>query len=165
MIKIATPLLILAIMLSGFTPLKAQKANKKDAQFKEMKALIESGRYEFVVRSVQPTGARTINTTTLYTLEVRDSIYKAYLPYFGRVYQPQYGGNGGIEFEARPENLEKSLNEKKRMVNVKFQIKGENEKYDLYLSVGSSGYASLSVNSQNRQPISYNGIINPLKEQ
>lgn len=163
--KSTAALLILTIILSGFTPLYAQKANKKDEGFKEMKALIESGLYEFKVQSTQPTGARTINTTSNYTLEARDSIYKAYLPYFGRVYQAQYGGSGGIEFEAVPENLEISLNEKRRMVNVKFQIKGENEKYDLYLSVGSSGYASLSINSQSRQSISYNGTINPLKEE
>lgn len=162
--RIATSLLTLAIIVSGFTPVAAQKANKKDEQYKEIKALIESGSYEFTVQSVQPTGGKTIHSTSNYTMEANDSIFKAYLPYFGRAYQPSYGGNGGIEFEGSPENLEISLNEKKRMVNVQFKIQGDGDKYELFLSAGSSGYASLSINSQKRQPISYNGTIGPLKE-
>lgn len=162
--KLAT-LLILAIACAAFTPLQAQKANKKDEQFKEMKALIESGRYEFRVQSVQPTGARTVNPSSIYTMVAKDSTFKAHLPYFGRVFQPTIGGSGGIVFDGTPENLEISLNEKKRMVNVKFRIQGDQEKYDLYLSVGSSGYGSLNASSQNRQAITYSGIISPLKEE
>ena len=163
--KITSTLLILAFLAAGYTPASAQKANKKDEQFKEMTTLIESGRYEFSVQSVQPSGAKTIHTTSSYTLVSEDSIFKAYLPYFGRVYQTNYGGNGGIEFEGQPENLKITLNEKKRMVKVQFQIRGNGEKYELFLSAGSTGYGTLSINSQNRQPISYSGTIGPLKEE
>ncbi len=152
----------MAILVSGFIPAGAQKNKKKDEQFKEMTALIESGLYLFTVQSVQPSGARTIYSKSAYTLEARDSIFKAYLPYFGRAYSPSYGGDGGIEFEAPPENLQISLNEKKRMVNVQFEIKGEIDQYELFLSVGYAGFASLSINSQNRQPISYSGQLGPL---
>jgi len=64
-----------------------------------------------------------------------------------------------------PKHLNITLNEKKRMVNVKFEIRGQNDKYDLYLSAGSSGYGSLGINSQNRQPISYSGTVSPVKEE
>lgn len=157
--------LMMAILLAGYAPATAQKENKKDEQFKEMTALVEGGRYIFTVRSVQPTGGRSISTTSAYTLEARDSTFKAYLPYFGRSYQSSYGGDGGIEFDARAENLKLSLNEKKRMVSVQFDVRGERDRYSLFLSVGSSGYASLSINSQNRQPISYQGLVSPLKEE
>lgn len=157
-------LLIMAILVTGISPAGAQKSKEKDKQFKEMTALIESGFYLFSVQSVQPSGARTIHTSSSYILEARDTIFRAYLPYFGRAYSPSYGGDGGIDFEAPPENLQISLNEKKRMVNVEFEIKGESDKYELFLSVGSSGYASLGINSQNRQPISYSGLVGPLRE-
>lgn len=155
----------MAILVTGFSPAGAQKSKEKDEQFKEMTALIESGFYLFNVQSVQPSGARTIHTKTSYILEARDTIFRAYLPYFGRVYSPSYGGDGGIEFEAPPENLQISLNEKKRMVNVEFEIKGESDKYELFLSVGSSGYGNLSIICQNRQPISYSGLLVPLTEE
>ena len=158
-------MLILAILLSGYSPVSAQKKEKKDEEFKEMTSLIESGRYLFTVKSVQPTGSRTIHTTSLYTLEANDSTYKAYLPYFGRAYQASYGGEGGIDFDASPENLKLTLNEKKRMINIEFEIRAQNDKYSCFLSVGSSGYGTLSINSQNRQPISYSGTVGPLKEE
>lgn len=162
--KIAT-LLVMAIFCTVFSPLLAQKTKKKDEQFKEIKALIESGRYEFRVQTVLPMGARTVNPSSTYTMEANDSTFTAYLPYFGRVYQPTFGGSGGINFNGAPENFELSLNEKKRMVHVKFRIQGEEqEKYDVSLSVGSSGFASMTINSQKRQTISYNGIVNPLEE-
>ncbi len=164
MYKLKAPMLILAIFVSGYSPVSAQKKDKKDEQFKEMTSLIESGRYLFTVQSVQPTGSRTIRTTSLYTLEANDSTYKAYLPYFGRAYQASYGGDGGIEFDASPENLKLSLKEKKRMIKVEFDVQAKNDKYSCFLSVGSSGYGTLSINSQNRQPISYSGIVGPLKE-
>jgi len=44
------------------------------------------------------------------------------------------------------------------------QVRGKNDKYDLFLSAGSAGYASLSINSQNRQSVSYSGVIGPVKE-
>ncbi|MFO7670951.1 MAG: DUF4251 domain-containing protein [Bacteroidales bacterium] len=165
MVKLTTPLLIMALTVWAFTPAAAQNAGTKDEQFREMTALIESGRYLFTVQSVQPTGARTVHTTPGYTLEASDSIFKAYLPYYGRSYQSGFGGDGGIEFEASPENLTITVNEKKQMIQVQFEISGKNDKYDLYLSAGSSGYGSLSINSQNRQPISYSGTIGPLREE
>jgi len=164
--KKAAALLLMAIICSGFSPLSAQKSDKKDEQLKEIKMLVESGQYEFTVQTVLPTGARTINPTSIYTVKAEDSTFTAHLPYFGRVYQPTFGGSGGIIFDGTPESIEISINEKKRRVNVKFRMRGEqDEKYDLFLSVGSSGYASLNVTSPNRQPISYNGTISPLKEE
>ena len=163
--KLKTALLILALVFSGLNPAAAQKTNKKDTQFKEVNELIESGRYQFTVQSVQPTGGKTIHSTSGYTLDVKDSIYKADLPYFGRAYQASYGSDGGVKFEGAPENLEITPNEKKRTINVKFEIRGQNDKYTLFLSTGYSGYASLSINCQNRQPISYTGIIGPLEEE
>ena len=161
--KITTPILIMAILAMGFSPASAQKANKKDEQFKEMVSLMEGGSYVFSVQSVQPTGARTIHTTSDYSLEAKDGIFKAYLPYFGRAYQASYGGNGGIEFEAQADQLEMSLNEKKRMIKIEFEVRTSEEKYVIFLSVGSSGFGTLSINSNNRQPISYSGIVGPLE--
>ncbi len=165
MVKLTTALLIMALALPAFTPAAAQNAGTKDEQFREMTALIESGRYLFTVQSVQPAGAGTVHTSSGYTLEAHDSIFKAYLPYYGRSYQSGFGGDGGIEFEASPENLTITVQEKKQMIQVQFEISGKNDSYDLYLSAGSSGYGSLSINSQNRQPISYSGTIGPLREE
>jgi hypothetical protein len=92
-----------------------------------------------VVRSATPTGGKTIQITSEYTLEAREGIYEAYLPYFGRAYSASYGGDGGIEF------------------------KGDNDQYTISLEIGSSGYGSLGINSQKQANISYYGQASELK--
>lgn len=42
-------------------------------------------------------------------------------------------------------------------------VKGEKDVYDIRLNAGTSGFASLFVNSNNRQSISFNGTIEKLK--
>lgn len=155
----------MAILAIFFTGLEAQKNSKKDEAYKEMINLVESGSYLFTVHSVQASGGGTVQTNSDYSMEVNDSTFKAYLPYFGRTYQPSYGGDGGIEFDAAPENLELSLKEKKHMIFVSCEVKGKQDKYSLYLSIGSSGYATLNINSQKRQSISYSGKIGPLNKE
>ncbi|MCP4310912.1 MAG: DUF4251 domain-containing protein [Bacteroidetes bacterium] len=98
-------------------------------------------------------------------MEAKDSIFTAHLPYFGRAYQASYGGDGGIEFEGKSENFNITLNEKKRTIKIQFQIRGNTDRYDLFLTVGSSGFGTLNINSQNRQPISYTGTVLPLKKE
>jgi hypothetical protein len=143
-------------------PLQAQKKEKKEKQYKEMATLIEGGSYEFRVQSVNPTGGNTISPSSIYTMIADQGKYKAYLPYFGRAYQASYGGDGGVEFDGDPENLEIRKNDKKRTITVSFDISAGNDKYNVTLSAGSGGYGNLSINSQKRQPISYYGPISPL---
>jgi len=163
--NIARPLLIIVILISGFSSATAQKKEKKKEQFQEMKALIESSHYEFRVTSIQPSGAKTIHPTSEYTLVAKDTIFTARLPYFGRAYQASYGGDGGIKFEEKPQDLKITLNEKKLMINIQFKIKTQKENYDLSMSVGSSGFTTLNINSQKRQTISYRGNVYPLKKE
>jgi len=160
--RIIFPVIILAILASGFAPLHAQKKEKKEEEFKKLTALIESGQYEFSVQSVNPTGGRTIHPSTVYTMTANQGEFKAYLPYFGRAYQASYGGNGGIEFDGEPENLEITRNERKRSITVSFTIRGENDRYTVSLQAGSKGYGTLNISCQKRQPISYYGSISPL---
>ena len=126
-----------------------------------MAALLESGNYVYTIQSISPTGGRTIQSTTPYTMKAVDGTYEASLPYFGRAYQANYGGNGGIEFSGTPENLEITRNSKKKNVLVTFSIAGSTDKYTVTLQVGSGGYGTLIINSQNRQSISYYGTVTP----
>ena len=155
-------MVILAILASGAVPARAQEISKKEEEYKKMTTLIESGRYIFRVQSISPTGARTIHTTSAYTMTSGEGGFKASLPYFGRSYQANYGGDGGIEFDGEPENLEITRIDKKRTIRVSFMISGSNDKYSVNLSAGSNGYGTLSITCNNRQPISYYGTINPL---
>lgn len=139
------------------------RQEKKAAEFEKIATLLESGHFQFTLRSATPTGGKTIQMTSEYTLEAIEGIYQAYLPYFGRAYSASYGGNGGIEFKGTPENLTLTRNQKKNIVAVSFEMKTDDDQYKINLEIGSSGYGTLVVASQKRQSISYYGQVGELK--
>ena len=150
----------MAALLLGSGQAEAQKQAEKDAAYQETKRLIESGSYVYQVQSVNPASGRTIRPSTIYTMVAEEGRFRADLPYFGRAYQGSYGGDGGVVFEGEPEELEISGNEKKRQVMVKFSIRGEsNDRYSIIFTVGHSGYGTLRITRQRRQPISYYGLV------
>ena len=150
------PVVALALILSGC---KASSSTTKDAQFEQMRALIEGGEFVYTVQSANPTGGKTVQITSSYTLEVKDGIYKAYLPYFGRAYNASYGGNGGVEFEGEPTDLKVDKNGDKRTITITFNIKNKDENFGCSLVTGGSGNGTLTVTSSNRSTISYYGMV------
>lgn len=142
----------------------ATKEEKNAVEFESTAALIENGNYMFTVRSASPSGGKTVQITSHYSLNAREGNYEAYLPYFGRAYSGTYGGDGGIEFNGEPENLEITKNGKKNKISVKFSIQSEKDKYSVTLNVGSSGYGTMTISSQKRQSITYSGQAGELKD-
>jgi len=140
------------------------RQEKNEAEFEKFASLIESGSYQYTVRTATPTGGKTMQITSVYTLEAKDGVYEAHLPFFGRAYSASYGGgNGGIDFKGEPENLTLSRNEKRSAILVSFDIMGDNDQYNISLEIGSSGYGSLRINSRKRASISYYGQVTELK--
>jgi hypothetical protein len=141
----------------------SSRQQKKLADFDKIAALIEGGNYRFLVRSASPSGGRTIQISSEYTMEVRDGSYEAYLPYFGRAHQASYGGDGGVEFKGEPENLQLVRNDKKNTISTAFTITGKNDQYTINLELGASGFGTLLVSGQKRQSISYYGLAGELE--
>ena len=158
-------LIALAVFLSACSAsTSASKKEKAVADFEKTAALIESGSYLFTVRSASPSGGRTIQITSNYTLKARDGKFEAYLPYFGRAYSGGYGDSGGIEFSGEPQDLEVSTNSRKNRISVKFTIQADKDIYNVHLNVGSSGFGNLVIASRNRQSITYSGLANELSD-
>lgn len=141
----------------------SSRQEKKAAEFENIATLLESGHFQFTLRSATPTGGKTVQMTSEYTMEAIEGVYQAYLPYFGRAYSASYGGNGGIEFKGAPENYSLTRNEKKNIIAISFDIKTDDDLYGISLEIGSSGYGTLVVTSQKRQSISYYGLVGELK--
>jgi hypothetical protein len=159
-------LVYLALIMTGCAVSSSQSSDKKTlkneeraAAVEQVVAVIESGNYTFTVQSISPTGGRTIQSTTPYTMKAVNGNYEASLPYFGRAYQASYGGDGGIEFNGTPEDLKIIRDTKKNTVTVTFSMNQSNEKYTITFMVGSTWYGTLIVSSQNRQTISYYGLV------
>lgn len=163
--------LYLLLVLSGFLNFsvfaqekskKELKAEKELQKQKEIEALIDSKNFVFEARKATPQGGRLIildyNT---YFLKFNAEKTTCDLPFFGRAYNVGYGSDGGIKFEGMPENIK--AGKKKNKFSVKAEVKGRDDVYNLMFTIFFDGGASLSVTSNNRAPIFYDGEINAPK--
>ncbi|MCJ0742179.1 DUF4251 domain-containing protein [Pedobacter montanisoli] len=94
-----------------------------------------------------------------YTLKIAPDSVIAYLPYYGRSYNAPIGQNeGGVKFKSKDFKY-KSKKNKKGSWDIEININDVNENYRMSLNIGKTGYASLSLSSNNKQNITYNGYI------
>jgi len=143
---------------------KETRQEQTTADFEKTATLIESGKYQFAIRSASPSGGKTVQITSLYTLRAKEGIYEAYLPYYGRGYSGGYGDSGSVEFNGEPENLKITRNQDKNKIKVEFSIRSERDLYNVQMETGASGYGNLVISSDKRQTISYNGLLSGLTD-
>lgn len=147
-------------------PVIAQEKSKKEFRAeralqkqKDTESLINSKNFIFSAEKANPLGYRMIildyNT---YTINVTEENVVCDLPFFGRGYNVAYGSSdGGLKFEGKPENI--TIEKKKKNYIIKMTVQGKNDVYNLLFSVFFDGGTNVSVNSNNRASISYDGEI------
>lgn len=94
-----------------------------------------------------------------YQLKIDKESVNSDLPYYGRAYTSSRNLNEqGIKFTSKDFSY---MTEKKKKGNYVITIKPKDarEVQSMTLNVTLSGYATLSVNSTNRQPITFYGYI------
>lgn len=120
---------------------------------------VENVRYEFKARSANPMEGRTIQLTPeYYSLKVSKDTIKSYLPYYGRAYTaPISPGEDGIKFTST--DFDYGMKESKNGWEITITTKDAPQKISMYLDIGKGGYATLSIQDNNRQSISFYGTI------
>lgn len=119
---------------------------------------VEARDYTFTATSVSPLNFRSINLTSVYWLEVSKDTIKVNLPYFGRAYTPPVNPSEiGINFISTDFDYEVKL--KKDMWEITITPKDVQNIRKLFLSIGNTGYANLSIQQDSRQAISYYGTV------
>lgn len=162
------PILLLVCLLSF--PILAQQKTKKELKAeqaqekqKEIEELIDAKTFVFEAQKVTPQGGRLIILDDYsYFLKFNTDTTSCDLPFFGRAFNVAYNGDGGIKFEGKPENIK--VGKKSKNINFQATVKGQNDTYDLMFRIFYNGSATLSINSNNRAPISYDGIIRAPKD-
>lgn len=172
--KLNNPLAVLLMLLFtalSLTNVIAQEKSKKQIKEeqklekqKQIELLVNSKEFVFETSRVMPQGGRSINLTTNYFAEFHPELIKADLPFFGRGYSGVgYGGNdAGINFEGKPTVY--SIEKKKKNYVIKADVRGERDSYSIMLLVYFEGSATLSINSNNRSSISFDGDIMEFKK-
>lgn len=142
---------------------KELKEEKKLNKQKEVDTLVESKVFNFEASFVQPLGRGQLNIQGQgYEVKYSRDQIESFLPYFGRAFNIGYGGDSGLNFKGSPEEF--TIEKKKKHYLIKTTIKAKNDTFLFSLYVYFDGNASLTVNSNQRQSISYTGIITENKK-
>jgi len=137
---------------------KELKAERELQKQKEIEALIDAKKFDFEAQKVIPQGGRfVILDYNTYFLKFNPEKTTCDLPFFGRAFNVPYGGDGGIKFEGTPQDIK--VEKKKKSYILKTSVKGKDDVYNLMFSIFFDGGATLSVISNNRASISYDGEI------
>jgi len=147
---------ILFLVVGCNTTKNQQTTQKEKAKLLEN---IQDQKYTFVPRSANPTGGRTVQLSLgYYSLKVTPDTIESYLPYFGRAYvAPMPTDEGGIKFTST--DFDYQIKEGKDNWQVTIITNDTPSRVKMYLNIGKTGYGSLSVQDNNRQPISFSGAI------
>jgi len=152
-------IITIALLLSGFSiNALAQNTSEKAAKETAIKNLIDSKNYVFTAKSVNPPGGSVRHLTSEYDMRVMGDSIVTYLPYFGRAYSaPVNLSQGGVQFTSTDFNY--TVESKRKEWEITIKPRESLDVRELILRVFKNGAASLMVTSNNRQTISYNGII------
>jgi hypothetical protein len=169
--KTLIKLFFVAVILSGsitITNAQATRKEKQAAKAAKIKDLLDSRNYVFNATYIIPQRGNSRSTNYGYDLVVSKDTVTAYLPYFGRVtLAPVDPSDGGVKFTST--NFDYTAKQAKNgSYNITITPKDAGTQVSkdvryLRLNVSTSGYASLQVISNNREPISYNGDIQEQK--
>lgn len=149
----------MVVMMVIFTDRSGLAQDQSVTPEEKTATLIKSSEYVFTARTALPMRGSSRTLTSEYNLTVTPDSVVSYLPYFGRAYRaPMDPSKGGIQFTStdfgyRVDDL------KKGGWRVTIQPKGEDDVRQMILTVSESGYGTLQVVGNHRQPISFYGII------
>ncbi|RYE36622.1 MAG: DUF4251 domain-containing protein [Sphingobacteriaceae bacterium] len=138
------------------------RAQKKQAKIAAIKKMVDNQNYVFMAQFANPLGWKTINLNYNYNVVIsRDSV-DSYLPYYGRAYVAPYNptdpAQTGIQFKSKDFDYQENT-DRKGNYEVTIVPHDVKETRKFFLNISDEGYATLSVTSNNRQSISFNGYV------
>ena len=158
--------MLLCLLVLGLNSSFAQQdyfGNRRNDGAERIKGMVESGQFLFVARYAKPMSGQQVQLTSSYDLRIDRSLVSAWLPYFGRSYHVDYKSNKeGIRFRETVRNIRVDYDERKQAYQVSFDVNTQKDYYRMQMWIAENGTANLTVVSNNRQSISFNGVVEEL---
>ncbi len=141
---------------------------------KSLDQFIKSNELTFMAKRANPTNfdvinvmnsmpnnnsARMLNLDYGYSVVLKDKELTVNLPYFGRLFNPSYDtSKNSYNFTSKDFTISKVQNKKGNWVYT-ISPKDQNNIKVIYLEIFKNGAAFVSIDSSDRQAISYDGYI------
>jgi Domain of unknown function (DUF4251) len=154
--KLLLPLLML-ICLQGFSQSDAEQ--KTQDEFNRLKSQMDARKFRFHAQSATSMKGMTRQLTSEYFLKLNKDSLSVDLPYYGRSFTTNYPPTDlTTEFKTTQFSY-KSDTLKKGGWEITIVSKNQANASKISLSVTTSGYCTVRVSSNSREPISYYGTI------
>jgi hypothetical protein len=147
---------ILLLLLIGVARVLSGGAQETNSN--NLKTILSGKNFVFKAQSAWPLQGTVVQLTAGYDMRVLQDSINTYLPYYGRAFTASYTGEGGVNFTSR--KFDYKLKEKQKG-GWELTIRPADAKdvVEMNYSVSANGYATLQIISNNRQAISYYGVI------
>ncbi len=158
-------ILIVAYCFPQEATRRARRERDKIVKEHQIDSLINSKSFVFIASRALPQGGRSIDmTTNSNSIKFSPEMVSSYMPFFGRAYSIDYGGDAGIKFEGKPKEFNISASKSGKGYEVKVKVEVPRDTYQLMLFVNPAGNATLTINCNQRSTISYYGDIVKFEE-
>ena len=127
-----------------------------------VKNMIESQNFVFIPRYVNAIGVRSRNLSFGFQISVSKDSIISYLPFFGRGYIAPISP-ADVDFDFTSTKFTNTTTPAKKGWNISIKAKDQRYLQELYFRIFDNANASLTITSNNRSSISYNGYITERK--
>jgi hypothetical protein len=141
------------------TDRKEKREEIKIENQKKREAIITAREFIFTAVTALPSGGPALNLTPgYYTVKFQPDLIDSYMPFFGTGYSGiGYGPDTGMKFKGKPEKF--SVIKKAKIFQIEAAVKTDNDYFRISLQAGIEGNATLTITSDNRSTISFQGDI------
>lgn len=169
---------VYTLFLLGFLTIFSCGSSKNAADYLKVQSLLSSGDFSFMAERANPTNMDVINVMnsfpnmgssrmlTLdpgYSVDFTSTKVTANLPYFGRMFTANMDPTkNGYNFKSEKFSVDHSKSTSKKTVLV-YNVQDLQNVQQIFLEIYPNGRAFLSINSNDRQAISYDGFITDLQ--
>ena len=144
------------IVLFAITLSLTSCGSNKVAFTSNMKQSIDSRQFVVNVNNAYPTGGKMVILTSMYSFKVKNDSAFSYLPYYGRAYSLPYGGGKGLIFNDKIKDYNQKYT-KKGSSEIDVNVANDEDNYRFFILLYPNGTASITMNCNNRQSISFTG--------
>lgn len=156
--------LIAAVLLAAGCGILHQTSEEKRAEEARIAARVQqqldTRQYEVTIQFMFPRRREAQPVNGQYSVTVDGTHLISHLPYFGVAYSVPYGGGKVLNFEDEIEAYHDAPGRRNSRI-ITFSTNNGEDELVYRLTVYPDGNADLQVSAQNRESISYRGILDP----
>ena len=148
-------------VLSGET--REERAQREAREARMVEDNIQAGNFTIDIDRMYPVRGSSQSVSN-YSVSVKDGVLNSHLPYIGQAWRVPYGGGHALNFKA-PVGTYNVFRTQDGGYEIRILVKTDEDQHVYTLTIFNNGRTSLDVQSQNRERISFSGVMDFYSEE